>query len=600
MLPRAIRTPACLSTLAALAVATYWPCIAGEFVYDDRLLVATNPAVRGPVDLAQLFGSPMWASTTNPSDAYYRPLTMLSLALDDAVGHGDPRAFHATSLALHVLSSWLLFAIARRWLGTAAALGAAALFAVHPAGSEAVAWISARGPLLAGTLSLAAAHCWLRRTGGGRAAAAICLLAALLAHELAAVGLLLLALVDRWQRGDATGWPWRLWPLAAAAAGAVLVRALAIGVNLPPAPDVVVNPMVAADWGTRAGTALGTVFEVARLLVWPAALSVDYSLATLPRGGAPWGLRSVAGGALVAGSILALWRGHRRAAVASGALALAAVAIAATPLNALWPTTSLLAERYLYVATAPVAVGLVAALGLALRRWRGAAPCLVLAVIAAAAARTAYRAAEWRSGVDLFESALRANPDSVVAHNNLAELYQEGGDADAAARHYQQALALYPAFVPARIGLLQLALAKGDVAGAETQLRAARIAAADHALLPLATGQVRIAQGDLAGAARALAAGIQRFGQDTRLKSNLAAVLYRQGDADGAEQLWRQVVETNPSDYLAHYNLGRLYQLAGDRKRAEPAYRRFLATVPAGTHSGLTELAADYLRRRQP
>lgn len=92
---------------------------------------------------------------------YYRPLLMLTYYGNYLLSGTNPAAFHATSLALHVLNASLLYGVGCLLLkvysyGRCGALVAALLFAVTPLNTESVAWISARTDLLCGLFFLAA------------------------------------------------------------------------------------------------------------------------------------------------------------------------------------------------------------------------------------------------------------------------------------------------------------------------------------------------------------------------------------------------------------------------------------------------------------
>lgn len=87
---------------------------------------------------------------------YYRPLGFLSFAADWSLWGDWPAAYHAASLALHLVNTLLVLMLARRVVGPGAGLAAAAIFGLHPANTEAVYWASARFDLLATALALGA------------------------------------------------------------------------------------------------------------------------------------------------------------------------------------------------------------------------------------------------------------------------------------------------------------------------------------------------------------------------------------------------------------------------------------------------------------
>src|SRR5262249_25170816 len=115
--------------LAAATVAVYAPVGAYGFVnLDDPPYVAANAIVsRG------LTGEGMrWAFTTGYAGNWH-PLTWLSHMLDVQLFGLDAGAHHVASLALHVSSTLLLFALLVRLTGARGRSAfVAALFALHP------------------------------------------------------------------------------------------------------------------------------------------------------------------------------------------------------------------------------------------------------------------------------------------------------------------------------------------------------------------------------------------------------------------------------------------------------------------------------------
>ncbi|HVY62247.1 MAG TPA: glycosyltransferase, partial [Planctomycetota bacterium] len=142
---------------------------AGAVHWDDDWLVFQNPALRS-------LDAPALATMFDPRaprtafGAQYEPLADLSYAVDGQVfGWKDPRLFHIQGVLWHALAACVLFALLNAHARSSGlALVAALLFALHPATTEAVTWISGRRTAMSAALALAAALAWLRyRRGGG-------------------------------------------------------------------------------------------------------------------------------------------------------------------------------------------------------------------------------------------------------------------------------------------------------------------------------------------------------------------------------------------------------------------------------------------------
>src|SRR5512139_3248898 len=124
--------------LLAAVLAAYASAFGGSFQFDDFNVIVRQPAVQS---LAA-----WWESMPG-----IRPLLKLSYALSWGAGGGSTVAFHAVNIALHAANALLAWAILRElWdrmgIGEAgaAAFAGALLFALHPAHTEAVAYVSGR------------------------------------------------------------------------------------------------------------------------------------------------------------------------------------------------------------------------------------------------------------------------------------------------------------------------------------------------------------------------------------------------------------------------------------------------------------------------
>ncbi|MCW5627156.1 MAG: hypothetical protein KIT73_20735, partial [Burkholderiales bacterium] len=150
--------------LIALAVAlAYANAFGGGFQFDDFNVIVDNPTVHS------------WAAWWSRMPGL-RPLLKLTYTANWVSGFGVA-GFHAVNILLHLANALLVFAISRPVLMDAGlapdlaarvALPAALLFALHPAQTEAVTYVSGRSVSLMALFYLVAIACHLRaRVDGG-------------------------------------------------------------------------------------------------------------------------------------------------------------------------------------------------------------------------------------------------------------------------------------------------------------------------------------------------------------------------------------------------------------------------------------------------
>lgn len=405
------------------AVIVYLGALGNRLALDDVRVIARDPMVHS--------WSGVWRAFLHPyiAGAMYRPLTVASYALDYQLH--SMVWYHAVNLLWHAAASVLVALLARRWIGASGALVAGLVFAVHPVHVEAVANVVGRNELMAATFAILAVYAALAR--GSVAWSALCLSLGLLCKENAAVvpGVI----VWGWVLG--IGRPDRRRAVAFVVSWAVIAGAYALARTLVlHAIDVpVVAPVfVGRSWLTVRLTALAALADVARLLVFPLTLRVDYSPLERTAVTALLDPRLLLGVACLGVWLLLLmlaWRRGRRVE----AFGLGWIAIAYSPVaNLLFPTGILMAERTLYLPS----VGLALALGawlerVPVRRWRA----VLAVVLLAAALRTALRVPVWRSNYTAVYSILQDSPRSYVGPKRMISAYL---DAHAPARALDAAL----------------------------------------------------------------------------------------------------------------------------------------------------------------
>ncbi|MEO6168030.1 MAG: glycosyltransferase family 39 protein, partial [Chitinophagales bacterium] len=140
-----------LGVIATLALLVYLPSISYHLTYyDDATLIENmRQFIAGKNSFYQIFSQSVFGSPVNGADYYYRPLLTLSLYLNALAGGDGLTGFHFINILLHIFACWLLYAfLVKMKFDTQLALIAAAIFTLHPALVQAVAWIPGRNDSL--------------------------------------------------------------------------------------------------------------------------------------------------------------------------------------------------------------------------------------------------------------------------------------------------------------------------------------------------------------------------------------------------------------------------------------------------------------------
>ncbi|MGB2624212.1 MAG: hypothetical protein WA857_01770 [Candidatus Acidiferrum sp.] len=134
--------------LAAVVFAIYSPALHFQFILDDHRFTG-DPRLQSSGHLWEYFTSFVWSQVPGGPVSFYRPLFLLWLRLNFILSGASPWAWHLFSVAKHVSVAVLLGLLAWKLLrDRVAAVMAAALFALHPAQTESVAWVTVPDPLM--------------------------------------------------------------------------------------------------------------------------------------------------------------------------------------------------------------------------------------------------------------------------------------------------------------------------------------------------------------------------------------------------------------------------------------------------------------------
>lgn len=146
------------AALIAIVFLAYKPCWHGTWLLDDDLLLLDNPVLK-PGGLLRIWVPGSYLN--------YWPLTYSLYWIQFQLWGLHSLGYHLVNIALHVISSLLLWRVLRR-LRIPGAWLAAAIFALHPVNAESVAWVAELKGALALALALVSVLFYLdfERDGG--------------------------------------------------------------------------------------------------------------------------------------------------------------------------------------------------------------------------------------------------------------------------------------------------------------------------------------------------------------------------------------------------------------------------------------------------
>lgn len=558
------KTVAGVLRLMALVVAVclvYGPAMQAPFIFDDKATIIENRSIRHlwPLAGGGEDGSPLSPQQGLPVSA--RPVVNLSFALNYHFGGINPFGYRVVHVVVHLFSALLLWRIVGRTLrlehfqGRFASVAeplsfaVALVWALHPAATETLVYVTQRTELAMGFFYLATLYCSIRFWDAPQATARSAWLvlatlgcsAGMLSKEVMVSAPVMVLLYQRiFRTGTFRRAVRQSWPLYCCLA-LTWIPLLIIQFRGS------VTPGAGFDRGATGWewwfTQAKVIFLYLKLTVWPWPLVIHYEI-PLFRSVAdawPWLL---AAGLLGIGTLVLCWRNSAVGFVGAWFFAV----LSPTLVIPLVGETA--AERRMYLPLAAVvSLILVGSYSLLERLWRPAAKdtnklrrgralaafslaMLVLAIGFGMLSRHRLRA--YRDEHSIWQDALVHQPHDPLVHTNLAISLVDIGRRSDAIGHFEQAVQLDPDSYLAHYNLARALEESGRPRDAIEHYR----------------DSIRLKPDDAAA------------------HYNLARLLEGAGADKSAAEHYRQAIAANQDFSAAHTNLGILLLIAGDTENA--------------------------------
>lgn len=429
------RWPYYAAAAAAIIAAflAYGPALNGGFLFDDVALPFALPSIHEPL-MSWIHG--------------LRPVLYFSYWVNAQLSGENPYSYHVLNVLIHLVASGLIFGIVRRlaeWAEIAdprrsvLAGFAAFLFLLHPAQTEAVAYLAGRSESLSTMFALAAFTVFLYRptpqiTWPRAAAVAALSGLALLSKEQTIALLGLFLLTDYWWNPgfslQGIRRNWRLYaPLATAAAAVVFYFR-----------DLILHAGTAGfglkdfTWYQYFFTQWRALWIYIREFLVPVGLRADWDF---PISKSPLEYGAVFGLLGLLAAIALAWYYRKTFRLAAYGFFVFLVLMA--PTSSILPIQDPVAERRIYFGMLGLLLIAVDLLGrVTIRNVRLAAACLCAVLIAEGAA-TAARAAVWADDLALWKDTVAKSPNKARDRFHLAYAYYDAGENQLAIQQFERA-----------------------------------------------------------------------------------------------------------------------------------------------------------------
>lgn len=468
-----------------LAFATYWMSLQYGYVLDDQIVIQDNTYTqKGIAGIPEILSTESFTGYFGGqkdlvAGARYRPLSIVSFAIEQSVFGDNTFLRHFGNILLYALFGLLLFRVLalliRPQEGTpwwfAVPFVATVLYMLHPVHTEVVANIKGRDEIMTslgafGALYFALRHLAVRR-GPWLVLSGVSMFLGLMSKEnaitfLAVIPLTLYAFTPARGKDHITV----LIPSLVAAAIYLVIRTSVIGYFLDSGKaidDLMNNPFVEMNAGEKLATIIYTLGEYLRLLVFPHPLTHDYYPYHIPimSFAKPGTLVSLA---IYAGLVYIFFRqwSSKSLYVWGIGFFIATLSIVS---NLFFPVGTFMNERFLFLPS--VAFSLLCAWWLVRYGWLSGKPALrigavVFTVLLAGAytVKNYVRIPAWKDALSLNGQAILVSPNSARANcfmsTAIYELYNVEEDPDKKRKLLEEAeyfidrsLKIYPTYLSA-------------------------------------------------------------------------------------------------------------------------------------------------------
>ncbi|MFA5356363.1 MAG: tetratricopeptide repeat protein [Candidatus Omnitrophota bacterium] len=551
-----------LILIVVFAFSAFYPITKNGFVnWDDGIYVTDNSAI----------SSLSWDKAKDIFSSFYfgnyHPLTMLSYSLEFALFGADPFYYHLTNIILHILNSLLVFWFFYLLFKKAGlSLIVALLFGVHPLGTEAVAWVSARKELLYAFFFLGSLVAYLyylreKKLSAPYFISLLLFIFSLLSKGMAITLPIALLIID-YLKGRKYGRVGLIEKIPFFALSFIfgiiaIMGQQSIGAIRREGVFDLLPKLAVASYAAT--------FYLGKIIL-PVRLSALYPYAPVESGSVLIYAYTFLIFVVLAMAVVFSARFTRK--IAFGGLFFFFTLF---PVLGFVPITSaIVADRYAYIPS--IGVYYIITLIFIWFYDRAAKQALLRVIFRAAlivillflSSLTWQRSLVWKDSLSLWEDSIRNNPGAPLAYYNLGNTYLDNAKEEMAITAYRESIRLNPYFADAHNNLACALRLAGNYEEALSSCRRSIAIAPGNSRVYYNLGQIYEDIGDKEEAIKAYSKAADVDPANLAARNNLAAIYADRADIDRAIGIWREIITVDPRFSTAHFNLAVFYYRNGE------------------------------------
>ena len=583
-----------------LGAAVYFNTLNSSFHFDDFSFILSNPLIRTPEKLIDLFK--YWPS---------RFLGFLSFAVNYQIHQFSVFGYHLVNIGLHILVSFLVFWFVSLTFSSPAMRGkqayrhrvlisffAAAIFLTHPVQTETLNYIFQRVTILGALFYLAAlclyAKAMLSLGEGGRinpfyySASLIAAFAGMFTKENIVTLPLMLLLYHVYFFQEAKGPKWKYaLPFLLLLPVVPLTVAIAKPVIFTDVERLMDSPWISSSrylW-----TQFSVLLTYLRLFLFPLGQNIEYDY---PLVQAFWGIPTLASFLalvfVIITGILTFFR-HRLASFGIFWFFLTLL-----PESSIIPIGNPIYEHRLYLPLVGCSLFAVYALYYLLRNKSLKIVTVILSAIVIICSFLTYkRNRVWENEIVLWSDAINKSPGKIRPYNNRGVEYLEQGEYDKAIIDLSRVIELKRDYADGYYNRGLVYQKQGEYGRAVSDYNEAIIADPKYLKAYINRGQVYSANKEYEKAASDFRRVIEISPLDRRGYFNLAYLYVALGKKEEAASFYNKILEIDPNNAEVYYNLGVIYADKGNKREAIEFFKKAVQLNP-NLGAAHNNLAAAY------